>query len=108
MTKKNKVTGVKALAVSVKKGAANAGTQLESVATLGLAGMAEDRISKVVAGVGAVTVLVGATLGSKLVVFAGVGTFTYGFVRGFKSALVTLQQQQADYDEVVGQGNKGH
>lgn len=104
--KKNKVSKVKDVAVSVKKGVVDVtrrtGQSVESIATLGLAGMAEDRVSKVLAGVGAVTVLVGATLSSKLVVFAGVGMFTVGFVRGFKSALGNVLEQQKVYDDVIG------
>lgn len=101
--KVQKVQGVvKNVAVSVKEGTVHAGQQLEGVATLGLAGMAEDRVSKIIGAVGAGTVLVGAVLGSKLVVFAGVGTFTYGFMRGFMKTVKTVKQEQEVYDKLVG------
>lgn len=103
---------VKDMAVSARNsvvgGAQHAGQQVESIATLGFAGIAEDRVSKVLVAVSGGVVITGAIIGSKLVVFAGVGVFGAGFVRGFKKALVTLQEQQKEYDDVVDPRGEGH
>lgn len=79
---------------TVVDSAQHVGEQLEAVGTLGLAGMAEDRGSKVLAVVGGTAVLTGAVLKAPVVVFLGVGVFTAGFVRGFKKAIQSVKEEE--------------
>jgi hypothetical protein len=72
---------------------ASVAENVEHVATLGCAGLAEDRTSKIIAGTGAAAVVVGTVVGSKIVVAIGIGAFTMGFVRGFKKSMVELAKE---------------
>lgn len=60
---------------------------VEPATTAALAGVAEDRVSKIIVGAGATTMVIGTMVGSKVLAMAGVGTFAYGFVRGFRRAM---------------------
>lgn len=82
------------MAVSGKEKIVHVAEQVESVATLGFAGLAEDRTSKVIAGAGAVAVVVGVGLKWPLVAVAGIGAFSFGFAKGFKKALLTVQSEE--------------
>lgn len=68
--------------------------KLDDVATLGLAGMATDRGSKIALAVGAGVVSVGAVVGSKVVVMLGMGSFMYGFMRGFRKTIVEMRKEE--------------
>lgn len=60
---------------------------VEPVATAALAGVAEDRASKIIVGAGAAAMVIGTVAGSKILAMVGVSTFMYGFARGFKKAM---------------------
>lgn len=60
---------------------------VEPIATVALTGVAEDRSSKIIVGVGVASMVIGTVAGSKVLAMIGISTFMYGFARGFKRAM---------------------
>ncbi len=68
---------------------------VEPAATAALAGVAEDRTSKIIVGAGAAAMVVSTVVGSKFLAISGGAAFTYGFVRGFRKAMGELGKECA-------------
>lgn len=60
---------------------------VEPAATVAFAGIADDRASKIITGVGVVAMVTGAVVSSKVIAVAGVSCFMYGMMRGFRTAM---------------------